>query len=600
MNLAALTALGVTGASLSFNQQGHDELTLTRAAKWDEDWTWAYGEEISIEVGAETIFRGWCRQLPSSGTDGKESQRYVFTGPSWFLDRLVYQQEWKVRSVENDPESTWAARAFARIRAGLTALGAKQNTGATILDVLNYAVSAGKPITPGVILTGVDAPTDQFDQATCWEVIQRMLRWTPDAVAWWDYSVNPPALHIRRRADLTAVSLDVDPTAEADRHVTSSDITPRYDLVVGGVVLTYRWGGADSPFISQDVYPPAASETADNALVAVIDLEMDPGSPGQYIRQDIVTADIDITDLEWWKSKVQWLNNEKIQNITIFDPAGFNDDLPRELVEGTITPWMSKTAETVTITATVDYEYIDSGDVIRKVQAAPISFTLTVTDAATRTYKKFIPGQAGSQEPKPVGLAQALHSALSVLHWDGTVSTVEREAAASVRIGHVLNLTNGRTEWATMNAVVQNIEIDLMFGRTTIKFGPPEHLGPQDLVALLKPLRIRVSSNTDRDPENNDDSTEVDISGATPNGHGTHVDAVIVKQIFRTFEPNGKKIEVDGSSGKIRITQDDPALDITLDLADIPSGAGVIKMRELDYCDGTSAKKIAVLCSAPY
>ena len=64
----------------------------------------------------------------------------------------------------------------------------------------------------------------------------------------------------------------------------------------------------------------------------------------------------------------------------------------------------------------------------------------------------------------------------------------------AVGLGNALNLTGGRTEWASMAAPVQTVTESVDEGRTEIGFGPPAHLSPQDLVELLRGTRRRRAS----------------------------------------------------------------------------------------------------------
>jgi hypothetical protein len=58
-------------------------------------------------------------------------------------------------------------------------------------------------------------------------------------------------------------------------------------------------------------------------------------------------------------------------------------------------------------------------------------------------------------------------------------------------MGQVLNVTAGRTEWATMRALVQTVDDDVDNGRSVIQVGPATHLGAGDLVELLRANRGR-------------------------------------------------------------------------------------------------------------
>jgi hypothetical protein len=98
-------------------------------------------------------------------------------------------------------------------------------------------------------------------------------------------------------------------------------------------------------------------------------------------------------------------------------------------------------------------------------------------------------------EQPPTGLAAVLYSALSTLQYEGSWNVIRQEPAASNTMGIVLNLTGGRTEWASMNALVQEIVDDLDNGITTYKFGPAGHLTIQDLMEQLRTTRGRTMSS---------------------------------------------------------------------------------------------------------
>jgi hypothetical protein len=114
------------------------------------------------------------------------------------------------------------------------------------------------------------------------------------------------------------------------------------------------------------------------------------------------------------------------------------------------------------------------------------------TDAESKIYKKL--GSFEPGEPVPSGLAAALLASFSELQYDGQIVLDQEECASGLAPGTVLNLTGGRAEWAAMRAVVQQVTEDVTLGRTTVTVGPARHLGPADLVTLLRALRSRKVS----------------------------------------------------------------------------------------------------------
>lgn len=93
-------------------------------------------------------------------------------------------------------------------------------------------------------------------------------------------------------------------------------------------------------------------------------------------------------------------------------------------------------------------------------------------------------------ESAPIGLAASYYASLLNPFWEGVVITHEAEVSGNLRPGKLLNLVNGATAWATMNAPIQQIEEDLFNGITRATFGTPQHLAPQTF-AYLNSLTAR-------------------------------------------------------------------------------------------------------------
>lgn len=71
-----------------------------------------------------------------------------------------------------------------------------------IIEALNWALkpfatSGQFPFQIGTVSPNVDCPIDEVRDITCAEVIHKMLRWTPDAVTWFDYSTSPPTFNCK-------------------------------------------------------------------------------------------------------------------------------------------------------------------------------------------------------------------------------------------------------------------------------------------------------------------------------------------------------------------------------------------------------------------
>ncbi len=73
----------------------------------------------------------------------------------------------------------------------------KINTGQQIIEALNWARQAARheamaapPFQIGEVTPALDVPIDEVRDITCAEVIHKMLRWSPDAVCWFDYTTQ--------------------------------------------------------------------------------------------------------------------------------------------------------------------------------------------------------------------------------------------------------------------------------------------------------------------------------------------------------------------------------------------------------------------------
>lgn len=98
------------------------------------------------------------------------------------------------------------------------------------------------------------------------------------------------------------------------------------------------------------------------------------------------------------------------------------------------------------------------------------------------------------EEPVPATLAIDYLASISTLQYEGSITLKEEEASGSLRVGNVLNLTNGRAAWATMIALIQTVEEDLNKGETVVRFGPPSQLSVQNFIELARAARRRDNS----------------------------------------------------------------------------------------------------------
>lgn len=222
-------------------------------------------------------------------------------------------------------------------------------------------------------------------------------------------------------------------------------------------------------------------------------------------------------------------------------------DLPRMLVSGALAEWMRVDAAEVIVDCTIavnkaavaalDYpermrfkalnprEGVSSGDPVYFLDAERL---VIGTTAKTKVYKNWagvnsgVPATdtaaalAAARELAVIpNLAANLYAERAAAPWEGSITLTEEEAGETLHLGRVLNLTHpDRPEWADMRAVIQSESLELASGTTTLAFGPPEHLSPQDWVELrmaarrTRTARAEAARVPPQPPEEEDETNE--------------------------------------------------------------------------------------------
>lgn len=237
---------------------------------------------------ATVIFRGRIIGVTRGAYGSSESFSVTLAGPWWYLENLVYMQQARfvVDGALNPapvPPETLSLADFATVEKTTSQVVIKEDqkgvtvdSAAQVVDAVNYAIAKGAPLALGVIDPGIAIPRDAITDATCAEIIARALRWTPDQAVFFDYSVDPPALHVRTRANQSVLPLDA-----SDAEIEQVEINPRHDLVVSGVTLNYirRHARTGVEFTTLDKDQAGPDPEGIGALVMTMELY------GSYIVQ---------------------------------------------------------------------------------------------------------------------------------------------------------------------------------------------------------------------------------------------------------------------------------------------------------------------------
>jgi len=210
------------------------------------------------------------------------------------------------------------------------------------------------------------------------------------------------------------------------------------------------------------------------------------------------------------------------------------DDTPRELMAGALSDWMNVESAMLIAQVTIAVrkstaDALDEPDKSAFMRLGPrevssivgvnvptylidASYKFRGTNAVTKVYSKvtsidYDGGTPAAQNlaaynaavtaAKVPNLARRLHESMSPLYHAGTVSLAQEEAPLATHLGRCVRLVHpDRPDWLAMRAVVQRETSDLATGSVSITVGPPDHLAPQDWVALHGAARIAQDRRT--------------------------------------------------------------------------------------------------------
>ena len=167
------------------------------------------GQIVELYWNATRKFRGHVT-IPSLGI---QSVGVTVEGPWFWLTRTP------LTSAQTDATGTSSERPSYVFR--------KQNLATSIAALIDRAIANGCPITRGQISPMYAVPRITLAEMDCGTALAELMRWCPDAVAWFDYSTTLPTLHIQRRGPSTAFTIAIPAS-----NVESMKIAPRQELRV--------------------------------------------------------------------------------------------------------------------------------------------------------------------------------------------------------------------------------------------------------------------------------------------------------------------------------------------------------------------------------
>jgi hypothetical protein len=260
-----LAAWGMTGAVIS--EQGLSTGMFTSQIPGDAlaALPWIYEDQITLALDGVTKFVGVVLSPQRSSSGLSEMITLRFADPwYWMGQGTSTQSHWRGVSALPLP----AIALFARFTPGVTFT--RCTIGETIADIVAQCNDYfGGAVMQLGTLSGdgfaIKPVPQRLFNVTYESALRQAMEWIPDAVHRWDHTTTPPTLHIAQRSAATARSYKF-----ADSVVMmAQEITPRDDLVVEGIQVTYH--GIDIYGSAVIVQDHAGATTGTRILKAIID-----------------------------------------------------------------------------------------------------------------------------------------------------------------------------------------------------------------------------------------------------------------------------------------------------------------------------------------
>lgn len=481
INGSSLDALAVSDVRVSFANQAADRLEFIGEPGIIEDGSgFIDGDIVTLQNGV-TVFTGKVLSTVDIATDHAEAIAVQCVGGWWWLDNLVYQQQWKAYY-----DGSLSTVYKSRVLLGQALDGSKLTAGQIITAIIGYATASGLPVAAGNIVLPHEIPVCELLDATCGEAIRAVLRWFPDVYMWFDHASGE--FNLKRASQLPTSSVAI-----SSESVAAFGAKKRTDLAVPAVVLYYEYEDTTPTGVGSwavaDVYPAASNGRVPGALVATIELG---GGSSTSVGQRLKVEEIDVFDLFWWEAKLPWLKNVGVRSLDVINSPTFN----REIVDGDVPDWEQggpdQTKKNEVAIAKISYVVRDADDnVVKSVADEEIAVHLTTTSLFGGYYSRMTSSM--EREPVPQGLAEVLYTSANQLYYEGRLALIEEEAITNY-LGTRILVTGGPSSWATMVAPVYACTLNIDTGETSVDFGPPAHLGVQDLIQRLRANRKRKAT----------------------------------------------------------------------------------------------------------
>lgn len=458
-------------------------------------------------VATETLFIG--RIVPTGSADDRAtvSRTYAATNGWDDLKKIILTQLTKT----SDPTTGALTNIrVPRVMLGQAANGAAINSGQTMGGIIDAAIDDGAILTKGTIDPAQTIPTTEVVDTSADAALRQVLLYHPDAVAY----IAGQTMHIRTPDNLTEIAIDpcddglkVTHSARPDRLPCGVVITFESTHTLNGqtrVSRTNQTAGASSgwpPPVRMTLQLKGATisnltETIETRSIPVAGSLNNASAKNFYrglfpILENVSDEHIGIQDqtIAFANPKIDGINSE---GTTVANPnskpidrgAATPEDFPRQLISGTIQPWMPGNLKSydALLTARLYYRGSDANLKRQIGRGITVSQPLEITNALPKNYTTLDTVEGG--EAPISGLATNYWNAINQAANEGTVSGFLQGVYLPVKPGAKITL-NGFFEDA---AVISRRSLDILTQEWTATYGVSEFLNPKQIADLARAL----------------------------------------------------------------------------------------------------------------
>lgn len=442
-----------------------------------------------LDPDGDRVFKGHV-VLPSVGTS---SVTVKVVGPWWWMERIALSGDL------NDAVETSAERG--------SYVFPEQGLATSLGDLIDRAITKGVPMQAGTISTMFTVPRITLSNMSFAAALAELMRWVPDAVAWFDYSVSPPMLNITRRGDMTAINYTF-----GVNNIESVNIGPRLDLQVSRVSLKYVRRDATTGKPNWAAQNHGTAVDGKIQIITISGPEIATTLPkDDFDSVAIRTKSANFTVADWFaldpvlKSAVEnygaFLGNAGTINF-----PGWNRVISGQTVDWMRTDYAMKSKQ-IRVAAWVTGTYISANGLGKCANylksigrlgwavggSSPtntfnlyVDFTvdcINLSYPALTTVRKKLDYRYLSP---PANLAQNLQGTQDWVPWEGEVTLATDQVSGYNGLQRKFNLLGGHSDHETMNALVRSVRYEIPRGRWTYSLGTPARTDYGSLVSRIR------------------------------------------------------------------------------------------------------------------